>query len=399
MTARPQPSHPNRVASKTPKTDAIERFMHTPGRPPVGFVLSEFARRLENELSVALDVAHGRATLADLERVQRQHIKPQLVRPQTTAATPLAKPIPSSPPVAAMPRKPVSETPQPSARPTRRKVSSEGAGKSVVYEAGDLLFNQGDKADHLAIIMDGQVEIFNPTTDDRIALLGKGVSFGEQAILEGGVRGASARAHTRVTCLEINTEPLRSILKTDPGILTPVIEALLLQLNMANKISKSVDTEDIDYEVMSDSNFSSIQVQKMLNEVYTTGDNKGLNSDELMFLKLLASNKLQTTVHEAGAVLGTPQEEMLGLGYVVVQGHIEAVSDHQMYKLGPGSVFGLAEALIDRTLPWTLTAISSVTLMNFPIDKAIRGLEHANPGIRGIVRYTADRIVLLQSNF
>ncbi|WP_310644061.1 cyclic nucleotide-binding domain-containing protein [Limnohabitans sp.] len=395
MSAEPNQEAP--TASRTPKTDAVERFMHTPGRPPVGFVLSEFARRMEYELRVAIEVANGRATLADLERVQKLNVKSlpsraaapvrAVVAPAPSAPTRKASADAASQAGAAAPRVP------------RRKVSSEGAGESIVYEEGKVLFNQGDKADHLAIILEGSVEIFDAKTGNSIAVLNKGVSFGEQAILEGGVRGASARAHTRVVCLEISTEPLRAILKSDPGILTPVVEAMLLQLNMANKISKSVDSDELDYEVTNDNNLSSTQVQKILDEVYATGDNKGMSSDELMFLKLLASNKLHTTVHEAGTVLGSPDDTELGLGYIIVQGHVEAAIGPKKYKLGPGSVLGLAEALLDKTLPWALTSLDTVTLMNIPIDKALRGLEHANPGIRGIVRYTADRIMHLQNTF
>jgi hypothetical protein len=47
-------------------------------------------------------------------------------------------------------------------------------------------------------------------------------------------------------------------------------------------------------------------------------------------------------------------------------------------------------------LKWTLTALNQVTLMSISIDKVLRGLDHANPGIRGIVRYTADRVLELQ---
>lgn len=393
MSAQPNQEAP--TASRTPKTDAVERFMHTPGRPPVGFVLSEFARRMEYELRVAIEVANGRATLADLERVQKLNVKSLPSR----AAAPVRAAAPAPAPVPVRKAAPDSAAPTAAPRTPRRKVSSEGAGESIVYEEGKVLFNQGDKADHLAIILEGSVEIFDPKSGNSIAVLNKGVSFGEQAILEGGVRGASARAHTRVVCLEISTAPLRAILKSDPGILTPVVEAMLLQLNMANKISKSVATDDLDYEVTNDNNLSSTQVQKILDEVYATGDNKGMSSDELMFLKLLASNKLHTTVHEAGTVLGSPEDSELGLGYIIVQGHVEASIGRKKYKFGPGSVLGLAEALLDKTLPWGLVSLDTVTLMNIPIDKALRGLEHANPGIRGIVRYTADRIMVLQNTF
>jgi CRP-like cAMP-binding protein len=332
-----------------------------------------------------------------LERVQKLNVKSLPAR----GAAPVraaAMPQPAAP-VRKAAADAASQAAAAAPRVPRRKVSSEGAGESVVYEEGKVLFNQGDKADHLAIILEGSVEIFDAKTGNSIAVLNKGVSFGEQAILEGGVRGASARAHTRVVCLEISTEPLRAILKSDPGILTPVVEAMLLQLNMANKISKSVDSDELDYEVTNDNNLSSTQVQKILDEVYATGDNKGMSSDELMFLKLLASNKLHTTVHEAGTVLGSPDDTELGLGYIIVQGHVEAAIGKKKYKLGPGSVLGLAEALLDKTLPWELSSLDTVTLMNIPIDKALRGLEHANPGIRGIVRYTADRIMHLQNTF
>lgn len=393
MSAQPNQEAP--TASRTPKTDAAERFMHTPGRPPVGFVLSEFARLMEYELRVAIEVANGRATLADLERVQKLNIKSLTSR----GAAPVRAVAPTPAPAPVRKAAPDSAAQAPAQRTPRRKVSSEGAGESIVYEEGKVLFNQGDKADHLAIILEGSVEIFDPKSGNSIAVLNKGVSFGEQAILEGGMRGASARAHTRVVCLEISTAPLRAILKSDPGILTPVVEAMLLQLNMANKISKSVATDDLDYEVTNDNNLSSTQVQKILDEVYATGDNKGMSSDELMFLKLLASNKLHSTVHEAGTVLGSPDDTELGLGYIVVQGHVEATIGRKKYKFGPGSVLGLAEALLDKTLPWSLVSLDTVTLMNIPIDKALRGLEHANPGIRGIVRYTADRIMVLQNTF
>jgi CRP-like cAMP-binding protein len=396
MSAQPNQEAP--TASRTPKTDAVERFMHTPGRPPVGFVLSEFARRMEYELRVAIEVANGRATLADLERVQKLNVK-SLPSRHAALVRAVAAPAPAAAPVRKASADAAPQGGAAAPRVPRRKVSSEGAGESIVYEEGKVLFNQGDKADHLAIILEGSVEIFDAKTGNSIAVLNKGVSFGEQAILEGGVRGASARAHTRVVCLEISTEPLRAILKSDPGILTPVVEAMLLQLNMANKISKSVDSDELDYEVTNDNNLSSTQVQKILDEVYATGDNKGMSSDELMFLKLLASNKLHTTVHEAGTVLGSPDDTELGLGYIIVQGHVEAAIGPKKYKLGPGSVLGLAEALLDKTLPWALTSLDTVTLMNIPIDKALRGLEHANPGIRGIVRYTADRIMHLQNTF
>ncbi len=380
----------------TPRVDAAERFMRSPHRPPFGFVPSEVARQLETELQLALEVVHGRASLEDLERHQSA-----AGSPVQGMAAPRRK-VPAAP-RSAPPRPAAQSAPERSAdsgapaRP-RQKVSAEGAGEKNIYEPGQVLFNKGDKADHLAIILEGQVEIFDPADNKTIATLGAGASFGEQAILEGGVRGASARAKEQVTCLEISTAPLRAILKSDPGILTPIVESLLLQLNMVNKLSKLEKSEEevYSYEVLSQSRMSTMQLQNLLTEIYNTGDTKGLSSEGLMFLKLQASDKLKTSAQPSGERLASAGEDNFASAYIVVEGHVDAESGQYHYSLGPGSVLGLAEGLTDAALTWTLTAQDHVTVMEIPIDKALRGLEHANPGIRGIVRYTADRILDLQ---
>jgi CRP-like cAMP-binding protein len=373
--------------------DAAERFMHSANRSPVGFVLSEVARQLERELAMAMDVAYGKASLQDLEAMQQG--VPVKAAPRKAAPKPAFRAVPRP---AAAESAPANNDEGAVAPRPRQKVSAEGAGEKNVYEPGQVLFNKGDKADHLAIILEGKVEIFDPSDGKTIATLGAGASFGEQAILEGGVRGASARAFDRVVCLEISTAPLRAILKSDPGILTPIVESMLLQLNMANKLAKIEKSEDqiISYEVLSQSRMSTTQLQNLLLEIYNTGDTKGLSSEGLMFLKLQASDKLRTTVQPTGDQLGHIHEDNFASAFIVVEGHVDAESERYKYSLGPGSVLGLAEGVTDSPLGWTLTALDHVTLMNLPIDKVLRGLDHANPGIRGIVRYTADRVLELQ---
>lgn len=380
-------------SGNTPRVDAAERFMHSANRSPVGFVLSEVARQLERELAMAMDVAYGKASLQDLEAMQQG--VPVKAAARQAAPKPAFRAVPRP---AAAESAPANNDEGAVAPRPRQKVSAEGAGEKNVYEPGQVLFNKGDKADHLAIILEGKVEIFDPSDGKTIATLGAGASFGEQAILEGGVRGASARAFDRVVCLEISTAPLRAILKSDPGILTPIVESMLLQLNMANKLAKIEKSEDqiISYEVLSQSRMSTTQLQNLLLEIYNTGDTKGLSSEGLMFLKLQASDKLRTTVQPTGDQLGHIHEDNFASAFIVVEGHVDAESERYKYSLGPGSVLGLAEGVTDSPLGWTLTALDHVTLMNLPIDKVLRGLDHANPGIRGIVRYTADRVLELQ---
>lgn len=108
------------------------------------------------------------------------------------------------------------------------------------YPAQALLFQKGEPADFFFLLKEGQVELFSPGDPEiQIALLGPGDSFGEQAILFGGVRSLSARALGRVVCVKMQADALRELLEGQPGILKPVIESLLLQLYMQNEFKAS----------------------------------------------------------------------------------------------------------------------------------------------------------------
>ena len=110
-------------------------------------------------------------------------------------------------------------------------------GPNEVYFApGQLLFNKGDGADNFFVIRKGNVALFEPTSQKEIAVLPAGVSFGEQAILVGGVRSVSARSVDGVICLALSTKTLRDMLEVQEGSIKPVIEALLLQLYLRNDL-------------------------------------------------------------------------------------------------------------------------------------------------------------------
>ncbi|NBT47326.1 MAG: hypothetical protein EBT07_05830 [Actinobacteria bacterium] len=381
--------------SQTPRVDSAESFMYSFGKPSMGFVNSALARQLEKELTLAMDVINQNASLEDLIKLQNQHQK---------GHKDFHSAQPSSRPHAVIndlhPAKSVSQPiikPEKTASPA--KANTDSAGNTLLFEIGQVLFEKGDDADSLMIIMDGEVIIYDPETNKEIATIGKGVSFGEQALLQGGMRSASARAKTLVTCLQIPTEPLRQILKADSGILTCTIEALLLQLNMTNQISRLSDSSQAiqTYEVMKKNDMSTLQVQKMLDEMKVSENYKDLKSQEYIFYSLLASDKMVTTFQQAGNVFASPDIEHSGAGIILIDGHIEArIGKNKIFHLGPGSVLGLAEGLKDEPCPWTLKALDHVTMLNVSISKALRALSHANSGIRGIVRYTSDRIIKLQ---
>jgi CRP-like cAMP-binding protein len=252
----------------------------------------------------------------------------------------------------------------------------------------------------MAVIVDGSVEIFDPEHDRSIAIIGKGSFFGEQAILQGGVRAASVRAVDHVTCLEIKTEKLRSLLSEDSGLLMPSIEALLLQLCMANGITRAAEkpADERRFAVISESRISGVEVRKLLNEAYADENRNGFSSDQMLYLKLHASNKLHTVPFSDGQKLGVLGGEHPGAAYVVIEGEVEAEKDNYRVRLGLGSVIGLAEGFSNIPLCMTFSAIGHVTALILPMDQVLRGLQRTNPGIKAIVRYTAARIIDLEKS-
>jgi CRP-like cAMP-binding protein len=277
-------------------------------------------------------------------------------------------------------------------------INPQEVGKPVEYQDGQILFNKGDNAKHLVIVLKGSVEIFDPVGNISLAILGAGSSFGEQAILEGGIRDASAKASGKVNCLEIKTEILRALLIKDTGLLRQTMEGLLLQLGMCNQIAKMIAASDANlvYELLGDETLTSIELHTKLNDAYNNPDSHGLSAEKLMCLKLQSSEKLMSSWFEAGTVLGSPTSEHPGSAYVIVEGSVEAHCGNRSLRLGYGSVIGLAEGITGTPFSWTLVAKENLTVKALSIDKVLRNLEHSNPGIRGIVRYTTSRILELQ---
>lgn len=389
--------HPEYSPSKTPRVDHAERLMFSDEKTPINYVLSTFAKGLEIELNQAL---------ADLKAER-------LIKSGSTSAlTPAANAIPTLELITPPKKAKLIKTHEheenviggrSKARPQfiQPTTSPQEVGETVEYPDQQILFNKGDHAHHLTILLEGSVEIFDPIGNIRFAELGAGSSFGEQAVLEGGIRDASVRAIGKVKCVEIKTEALREQLNKDKGLLKQTIEGLLLQLSMCNQISKLIVTPgaNLVYELLGDERLTSIQLHNKLNEAYSHPDLHALSAEQMMCLKLQSSEKLMPHWLESGTVLGSQYDDHLGSAHVIVEGSVEATCGKRTIRLGYGSVMGLAEGITGAPFSWSLIAKENLTVKAISIDKVLRSLERSNPGIRGIVRYTTSRILELQKTF
>ena len=104
------------------------------------------------------------------------------------------------------------------------------------FAAGQRIFEAGQPAEELYIVQSGTVRIVDGLTGATIAQVVPGEAFGEQAMLPGGLRIAAAEAVGEVSCLRIDSDSLRTLLKGEAPVMTVVFEALLLQLSMHNAL-------------------------------------------------------------------------------------------------------------------------------------------------------------------
>jgi len=110
--------------------------------------------------------------------------------------------------------------------------------ESQTYADGETIFSIGDLAEHLYFIENGKVDLVNAQSK-VFASASAGQSFGEAAILQGGVRSAGARANGDVNCRRIAAADAAELLLSHSPLLIVILESLLLQQSMHNTLRNS----------------------------------------------------------------------------------------------------------------------------------------------------------------
>ncbi len=113
------------------------------------------------------------------------------------------------------------------------------AGNEQHLVRGDVLFNEGDAADNLYLVVRGRVAIAiaNPI-DNRetvVALMDAGDLLGEMSMLDDGPRSALARALEPTVVLSIPFEPIVAAFRADPQMLWGVTRLLAQRLRVMDE--------------------------------------------------------------------------------------------------------------------------------------------------------------------
>ncbi|MGY2874243.1 NTE family protein [Marmoricola sp. URHA0025 HA25] len=103
------------------------------------------------------------------------------------------------------------------------------AGTRIELAAGDWLFQQGDRADAMYVLLSGRLDVV--VDGDAVRELGPGAELGELALLTGGRRSGSVRARRDSTLLALSQSVFRSTLETSAttaiAVATALAEALV----------------------------------------------------------------------------------------------------------------------------------------------------------------------------
>jgi CRP-like cAMP-binding protein len=118
----------------------------------------------------------------------------------------------------------------------------EQAAEPRTYDEGEAILREGDPADAIYFLVDGEVSVRLPLDGTgrarRLATFGSGVAFGEAALLEETVRTADVRAESPAAVAVLAVAALDDVEAAHPGtrgtILTNLANVLARRLHTAN---------------------------------------------------------------------------------------------------------------------------------------------------------------------
>jgi CRP-like cAMP-binding protein len=106
------------------------------------------------------------------------------------------------------------------------------SGEVRHYKTGEVLINEGDKADFAILLLTGKLEVFVRRGDNDVVLTQShpGTVLGEVAVLCGIPRSASIRADSDVAVLRWDDEAFRTLLLRDASLSQRIFGTILRTL-------------------------------------------------------------------------------------------------------------------------------------------------------------------------
>ena len=103
----------------------------------------------------------------------------------------------------------------------------------VFYEAGSTIFEMGQPRDAMFIVQEGEVEI--KVGNKVVETVSVDGFFGEMALIDGGIRSATAVAKTDCALVPINEKQFLFMVQETPFFALRVMRTLTARLRQVNR--------------------------------------------------------------------------------------------------------------------------------------------------------------------
>lgn len=240
-----------------------------------------------------------------------------------------------------------------------------------LLQPGDVLARQGDEADEVFVVVDGEIEVSVDVSDGRgqqtleLATLGAGDVAGEITVVAGGRRTASLVAATAATVLVIGRASFEEWLLSHPDEMSDLIRGA------RDRLDRTL-------------------VARILRDLV------GETAGDVAMTTLV--ERLDLTRLEAGEHLFTQGDES-DAAYIVVSGRLrvdrEGPTPRMLGEVGRGDVVGETGLLDNAPRSASIRAVRDSTLARLSLDQ-FRSLVMERPQMilhfaRTVLRRTADR--------
>lgn len=113
----------------------------------------------------------------------------------------------------------------------------------------NVIFNEGDMGTFMCLIIEGNVSVQKVNQEGEnveLAILNKGRTFGEMAVLDGERRSATCIAATDCTLLILSKDSLEKMILESSKVAAKVIRAIAISLSRRLRMA---DGKIVDYQV------------------------------------------------------------------------------------------------------------------------------------------------------
>ena len=122
--------------------------------------------------------------------------------------------------------------------------------KKIAAKKNQIIFEAGEKADSVYLIVSGEIGIFLPTnrTDTPNFILGDNEIFGEMGVVDQSLRAGRASAITDVNLIKISQDEFNVKLAESDPFITGLIRILVIRIRDLLKRTSPIETSKEDVQ-------------------------------------------------------------------------------------------------------------------------------------------------------